>query len=218
MKMKLNGSKKIILLGIILLIVAGIIVVALKGFNVSLILKQHESINVFIGKEVDINDIKTICNEVFKDKKVVLRKVELFDDSVNINVETITDEEKENLLTKINEKYETALTTDDLTVNSNSNVRIRDLVRPYVKPVIITLVLVVVYLVVRFRKMNALKLLGKIFVEIILTEALLASVIAIVRIPVSPIIINLMAVIAIIELLIYINRKEIEYKKVATEK
>lgn len=216
--MKLNGSKKIILLGIILLIVAGIIVVALKGFNVSLILKQHESINVFIGKEVDINDIKTICNEVFKDKKVVLRKVELFDDSVNINVETITDEEKENLLTKINEKYETALTTDDLTVNSNSNVRIRDLVRPYVKPVIITLVLVVVYLVVRFRKMNALKLLGKIFVEIILTEALLASVIAIVRIPVSPIIINLMAVIAIIELLIYINRKEIEYKKVATEK
>ena len=40
--MELKGNKKILLLGMVLLIVAGIIVVALKGFKVSLILQKHE--------------------------------------------------------------------------------------------------------------------------------------------------------------------------------
>ncbi len=210
--MKLDGNKKIILLGLILLIVAGIIVVALKGFNVSLILQQHESVNIFIGKEVNLKDIKSICNEVFGNKRVVLRNVELFDDSVNINVESITNEEKEVLVSKINEKYGTELTVEGLTVNSNSNIRIRDLVKPYFKPVILSIVLIVVYLIIRFRKENVLSVLGTITGIIVLTEAGLASIIAIVRIPLSPIMINLMTVVAIIELLVYINKKENDSK------
>ncbi|MCX4255230.1 MAG: hypothetical protein OSJ63_08230 [Bacilli bacterium] len=210
--MKLDGNKKIILLGLILLIVAGIIVVALKGFNVSLILQQHESVNIFIGKEVNLKDIKSICNEVFGNKRVVLRNVELFDDSVNINVESITIEEKEVFGSKINEKYGTELTVEGLTVNSNSNIRIRDLVKPYFKPVILSIVLIVVYLIIRFRKENVLSVLGTITGIIVLTEAGLASIIAIVRIPLSPIMINLMTVVAIIELLVYINKKENDSK------
>lgn len=206
--MKLDGNKKIILLGLILLIIAGIVVVALKGFNVSLILQQHESVNLVIGKEIDLKDIKSICNEVFGNKKVVLRNVELFNDSVNINVESITNEEKEGLVTKINEKYGTEITVEGLTVNSNSNVRIRDLIKPYFKPVILSIVLIIVYLIIRFRKENALNVLGTIAGIIVLTEAALASIIAIVRIPLSPIMINLMTVVAIIELLVYINKKE----------
>ena len=217
--MKLDGNKKIILLGLILLIVAGIIVVALKGFNVSLILQQHESVNIFIGKEVNLKDIKSICNEVFGNKRVVLRNVELFDVSVNINVESITNEEKEVLVSKINEKYGTnysmktiELNVEGLTVNSNSNIRIRDLVKPYFKPVILSIVLIVVYLIIRFRKENVLSVLGTITGIIVLTEAGLASIIAIVRIPLSPIMINLMTVVAIIELLVYINKKENDSK------
>ncbi len=206
--MKLDGNKKIILLGLILLIIAGIVVVALKGFNVSLILQQHESVNLVIGKEIDLKDIKSICNEVFGNKKVVLRNVELFNDSVNINVESITNEEKEELVTKINEKYGTEITVEGLTVNSNSNVRIRDLIKPYFKPVILSIVLIIVYLIIRFRKENTLNVLGTIAGIIVLTEAALASIIAIVRIPLSPIMINLMTVVAIIELLVYINKKE----------
>lgn len=210
--MKLNGNKKIILLGLILLIVAGLVVVALRGFNVSLILEQHEAINVMIGKEINVNDIKSICNEVFKDKKVIIRTIDFFNDSVNINVESVTDEEKNELVNKLNEKYETSFTADDLTVVSISNVRIRDLVRPYVKPVIISIVLIVAYLIVRFRKMKTVQVLGKLFGIIILTEAVIASVIAITRIPVSSIVVNLMTVIAVIELLVYINKTEKEYK------
>ena len=49
--MKLSGMKKIVLLGLILIIVAGAVVVALKGFNVSLIYEQHETIKLVIGKK-----------------------------------------------------------------------------------------------------------------------------------------------------------------------
>lgn len=211
--MKFNGIKKIILLGIILLIVAGMVVVALKGFNVSLTLKQHELLNLYIGKEVNLKDVKDICKDVFKNKNFELRKLELFNDSVNICVESITNEEKQELVNKVNEKYATDFNVDGLTIETNSNIRLRDLVKPYIKPVIISVVLMAVYLVVRFRKMNLIKLLGNIIGLILITEAVLASVISIVRLPLSPLMINLMTVVAIAELIFYINKMEINYKK-----
>ena len=206
--MKLSGNKKIILLGIILLIIAGIVVIALKGVNVSLILHQHESLNLFITKEINLNDIKDISKDVFKEKKVIVRELELFNNSINIVAESITDEEKESLIKKINEKYQTEFTVESIEVKTNSNIRIRDLVRPYIKPVFISSLLIIVYMIIRFRKLNMIKLLAKIFGIIILTEALIASLFAIFRIPLSPIIINIMGVVAIIELIIYMHKIE----------
>ena len=100
--MKLDGYKKLFLFGVILLIVAGIFVVALKGVNVSLQLQKHESIVVKVGKEVELKDINQICGEVFENKKSIVKNVEMFNDSVDIVVEQITDEEKEELINKIN--------------------------------------------------------------------------------------------------------------------
>lgn len=212
--MKLSGSKKILLLGIILLIVAGIVVVALKGVKVSLMLQQHESINVYLGKKAEIEDVKNICKEVFGNKTVVVRGVEYFNDSFNINVESITDEEKNILVQNLNKKLETDLTAELLNVSTTPNIRIRDVIKPYIKPVIISTILITVYMIIRFRKMNAVKLLTKVFGLIILTEAVIFSLIAITRIPLSPTIINLMAVVAVIELILYINKTE---KKPAVE-
>lgn len=209
--MKLSGSKKILLLGIILLIIAGIVVVALKGVKVSLTLQQHETVKVYIGKKVEIEEFKNICKEVFGNKTVNVRENEYFSESFSINIETITDEEKTKLVEKINEKFETELTVESLEVNTASNIRIRDIVKPYFKPVIISTVLIIVYMIIRFRKMSAIKLLAKIFGIIVLTEAVIFSLIAIIRVPLSPTIINSMAVIAVIELIIYINK--IEKKK-----
>ena len=204
--MNFSGSKKIVLLGLILLIIAGIVVVALKGFNVDLMLEQHEAINIVIGKEINIKDVKGICKEVFKNKQTIIRTVDLFNDSFNIGVESITDEEKNELINKLNEKYGTELKIEELNVYTVSNVRIRDLIRPYITPVFISII------VIRFRKMSVIKLLGKLIGTIVLTEALIASIIAITRIPVTSIIVNLMTVIAVVELIIYINKTEKEYK------
>ena len=82
------------------------------------------------------------------------------------------------------------------------------MVEPYVKPVIISVLIIIVYMIIRFRKEKVAKLLGKIFGIVILTEAVIFSIIAITRIPLSATMINLMAVIAIVELCIYINKLE----------
>lgn len=206
--MKLSGSKKIILLGIILLIIAGIVVVALKGVKVSLVLQQHEEINIYVGKPTELKEMKSICKEVFGDKQFVVIDIDTFNDAYSINVESFTNEEKQALLTKVNEKFAAELTEEDISEKTLSNIRVRDIVKPYIKPVIISVLLMVVYMIIRFRKEKVAKLLGKIFGIVILTEAVIFSVIAITRIPLSATMINLMAVIAIVELCIYINKLE----------
>lgn len=206
--MKISGSKKIILLGIILLIIAGIVVVALKGVKVSLILQQHEELNVYIGKPTNIKDMKDICKDVFNDKRFVVRNLDIFSDAYSINVESVINEERDELITKVNEKFGVNITIDDISEKNVSNIRIRDIIKPYIKPVLISAVLMAVYVVIRFRKESAIKLLGKISGMIILTESVIFSIIAVLRVPLSATMINLMAVIAIIELCLYINKLE----------
>lgn len=210
--MKLSGTKKILLLGLILIIIAGIVVVALKGFKVSLYYEQHESVNLVIGKEVNLNDMKNICKDVFGDKQVIVKKLELFDDSVNINVESITDEEKAKLVEKVNEKYQTEFTVDGVTVNSNSNVRLRDIIRPYITPLVICAVVISGYVLVRYRKLNGLKFFGKTVLVIVFSELFVSSLILITRLPVTPVIINVMIALAIFELVLMMDCKEKEYK------
>lgn len=207
----MNGMKKILLLGTILLIIAGLVVVALKGFNVSLFYKQHEEININVGKEISYTDINSICKEVFNNKKFEIRMMEIFNDSVNIRVEnTITDDEKASLVSKINEKYGTEIDSVALTVNKNFNIRIRDLIRPYIKPVIASAIMIICYLYLRFRKYNPIEFFRVSFVDIGLTELCLASIIAITRIAVSPLIVNILVIVGVVELLLLINKKEKE--------
>lgn len=210
--MELSSNKKIAILGIILLILAGIIVVALKGMNVDLMLAKHKSINIVIGKEFDIKDVQAICDEVFQNKDVVLRKIGTLADSVNVNALSITDEEKLSLVEKINKKYEISLVADQIAVVSDSNIRIRDLIRPYIVPVIISFVVIYAYMGIRFKKLNPLKVLLTITGIILVTEAILVSLIAISRIPVSPIVVNLLLLIGLAELIVFIYKKEKELK------
>ena len=208
----MKTSKKILLLGLILLIVAGVVVIALKGLNVSLLFRQHETINLYIGKEIDYKEFSDMCKEIFGNKKVEIRKVELFSDSISINVDTFTDEEKENLVKKLNEKYvaegETEYTVDNIKVITIPNIRLRDVVSPYIKPVLISGALIIIYMLIRFRKNEPLKILGKLVLELVLTEIAILSLIAITRIPVYSLTISMMFIIAVIELTIFNYRLE----------
>lgn len=208
--MELKGNKKILILGLILLVLAGIIVIALKGINVDLMFAKHESVDIVIGKEFNMTDIENICKEVFNGKKVVLKSIEEFDDSVNINVVSITDEEKSNLISKINEKYGTELKEDEITVNSNANIRIRDIARPYIMPMIISYIIIYIYIAIRFRKLNILKVLGALTLLLVVTEVVIISVISITRLPFTAPIMSLMIAIAIIETILYTGKKEKE--------
>ncbi len=202
--------KKISILGICLLILAGIVVVLFRGFNVNFLLEQHEVIEFNIGKDFELSDVKNICKEVFGKKKVVLRKIELFNDSVSINVSSITNEEKENLVNKLNEKYGTEKDISDVEVKTVAKVRIRDWVKPYVKPTIVSSIIILGYIAIRFRNDNLIKVIAKIVGTIILTTLTILSVFAICRIPMAPICIMVLIMVALAELILYINKLEQE--------
>lgn len=213
----MRGISKILILGIILLILAGIIIVVLgNGFNVDLNLKEHRNITFEINKEFNLNDVKSICNEVFGNKDFKLKKVDLFNDVVDISVDSVvTDEEKTNLVTKMNEKFGTTATLEDLVITDTYNIRIRDLVKPYIQPVCISILGIIIWMIIRFRKNNLLKILLTTLCIIILTEASLLSIIVITRFPLSATVINLILVLAVAELIIYTEYKAREFKKIS---
>ena len=68
-------TKKILIFSLIILILAGMVIVALKGFNVDLMLRKHDSIEYTIGKDFEIKDVKEISKEVFQNKKVVIKVI-----------------------------------------------------------------------------------------------------------------------------------------------
>lgn len=97
-------KKKLFMITMIITII-GIIIVALKGFNVNLTYRAHQAINIPIGTDFNVEDIKSITDEVFGKEKVQIEKAGLYNDTVIINVQNASTEQIENIKNKINEKY-----------------------------------------------------------------------------------------------------------------
>ncbi|MBR3133150.1 MAG: hypothetical protein IKG42_03655 [Clostridia bacterium] len=99
-------KNKLLYIIMLIAIVLGVIVICIKGFNLSVDFSKHQRILVNIDTEFDIKDMKKIAKESFKsDYKV--RKSNLFGTAVIFDVKDVSDEEIRNLLDKINEKYGT---------------------------------------------------------------------------------------------------------------
>lgn len=179
----MNIKAKILTIILIIIIIAGIIVIGTKGFNFDLKYEKSQKIELYLEQEFEINDIKAITNEVMQGKQVMIQKVEVFEDTVSITAKEITDEEKTNLITKINEKYGTELSADTTETQNIPHTKARDILMPYVVPFAIATVIILVYMAVRYHKLGSIKIILKTIGINILTQATLISIIAITRIP-----------------------------------
>lgn len=179
--------KKIVYAVLAVIIVIGIIVIATVGFNVDVIYSNHREIKVYVGKDYNIDEVKQIVNEVIPEEKVVINKVEKFNDSFIIKVNKISDEQLESLKQKISEKYEISEENRDNMITDSyiGSFRIRDLIRPYVQPIIISTVVILVYMGVRYKKLGIAKVIIQEIIVLVMAMALLLSVIAITRCPVN---------------------------------
>lgn len=193
-----------------IIIIIGMIVIAAIGFNVDRNYKRYSLVEISIGKEFNINDIKTITDEVFQNSKVEIQKAGDFKDIVIIKTNEINDEQKETLNTKINEKYGTENTIENVKVNEISNFKLRDLVKPYIIPVIISTILILVYMAIRFKKLGIGKVILQDVLMIIIAELLYFAIIAITRYPVNSLVmpVSLIIYVAIITTLTGIFEKQ----------
>lgn len=102
----MKEKKKLILVIVALvIIVIGAIVVGLKGFNVTLYLREHDTLEYVFDTAYVESDVESIAKEVFGDKDFETRPVEVFDDAVYIIAEEITETEEVTLLEKLSALY-----------------------------------------------------------------------------------------------------------------
>ncbi|MCI8310596.1 MAG: hypothetical protein HFJ45_10760 [Clostridia bacterium] len=183
----MKNKKNIIYILSVVIIVAGVICTAIWGFNYGTSYSEAERITIYLGKEYKMEDIKQIVNEVFEKEDKMYQEIEGFSDTVAVTVKNVTSGQLDVLNSKIKEKYE----LDDETVLTSSVIphqRLRDIVKPYIMPLIITTIIVWLGMAVALKLGANEGIIAKLimaFVNLVLAEAVYVSAFAITRLPIN---------------------------------
>ena len=213
--------KKTIQAIITFLLIAGILILCIMGLNVGLTYAQSKQVDIYIGKTFDTQEIEQIVKEVTNESFVVIQKVELYEDIVSITTKELSQEQLEAINQKINEKYSIENKIEDLTIVDNAKIRGRDVIKPYILPILITLVIIAIYAAIRYRKLGIGKTILKVIGYPILAQAVLLSLIGITRMPVTYVTISIvLAVYAISYMVVFagLEKKEKMNKENKEEK
>ena len=209
----IKNKTKILIAIIAIIIIVGFAITLTIGLNFELRYQDTKRVELNLGKDFEISDIKAITNEVFANKEVIIQKVEVFEDTVSVQAKDISEEEKTNLVNKINEKYQTELSAEEINIYAVPNTRGRDIVEPYIFPFALATLIILVYMAIRYHKLGVIKVLLKSAIIIVLAQVLLLSVMAITRIPVGRLTLPLVIVVYIITLMGLSNNLERKLKE-----
>lgn len=173
-------KKKVLCIIFVIICIIDIAITTSKGLNVGLYYGEGYDIT-FSESNINLKEIKSIAKDVFGNNFVV-QKVEFFNDSCMIKVKSVNDDQINNLCTKLNEKYSSELKSSDIKVEHVSNVRVKNIIEPYIIPTILSLLILLGYYAVRFRGASQMFGLVK---SLIIADVLIYSVYAIGRLPVN---------------------------------
>ena len=174
--------------------------------------------------EDELKNLFTKLNEKYqKDYDIKdLKKNDILVEQNATSVSSMTDDEIATLISNIKEKYNLEYTKEELQDTTTlirmtdvGKISMYDMLKGFVSPIVISLVIIVIYCAIRFRKLykNAWILEPiKLVVRMILSQAFLIGVIAITRIPVSPYIAPLLLLVWVLQLVseTIINERKLE--------
>ena len=178
----MSKKSKIISIILIIIFIIAIVLTGIRGLNVDLNYSEGVSILFNLDQQFNTKDVESIVREIWPDGQIIVQKVEVYAETALIKVSSVNDEQLTNLVNKINEKYGLELEQSDITVQYNSNVQIRDIVKPYIVPMLITTALIVLYYSIRFR---GVKEILDLLIKLIFAEGILYSIYAIARLPID---------------------------------
>lgn len=204
----MNRNKKILSVLAILIVVAGIIMTATKGFNFDLKYQKTQKVELVLNQEFKNSEVKEIAKEVFENQPIMIEKVEVFEDTVAITTTKITEEQKANLITKINEKYGTQLNQEATKIIDVAHTKGLDLIKPYILPFAIATLAILVYMGARYYKLGIVKTTLKVLAILAIIQVELFSVIALTRIPVGRLTIPMVIIVYLFTLLGITNNLE----------
>ncbi len=210
-----KDKKNIFLVVLAVIILVGIIMFCIKGLNYNLFYGKNTTISITTEQAIDKSELQQIVEETIGGK-VSVRNLNDLSNSLLITIKGISDEQKTNLLTKVNEKYSLELKEEDLEITNNASIKLIDIIKPYITPSVISIVLILAYFIIRYRKYGIGKIILETLGSILISELSLFSIYAIVRIPVNSItmpISVILFVIVIIALMEKYRKEELKRKQ-----
>ena len=129
-------------------------------------------------------------------------------------------EKVEQFVSKLNEKYSTELKADnDITIVHNPKIRLSSIIKPYILPIAISTVIILVFAGIRYRKLGILKIVISYLGYLLFVEGVYFGLLAITRFPINRFVIpiGLAIMIVIFTTLSFKNEQKLE-EKIAEEK
>ena len=206
--------KKIIYAILICIIIAGIVVIASVGLKADIIYSKNVELDVYVGKTFERKDIENIVNEVFPNERVIINEIEMFGDMFSVTLaDTRTEDELnskvEELVTKVNDKYDTDLENDDIAIRHNPKAKLSSIILPYAVTIGISMAIILIYVGIRYRKLGVVKTILTYIVSILAVEMVYLSILAIIRYPINRIVIpiGLVLLVTVVTILGFVNEK-----------
>ena len=176
-------KNKLLYIILIIVIIVGVIVYKVKGFNKELNYSNRQEFEISAASTFDVSKVEEIVKSVITNRQIKVQKVERFENAIEITSAEISEEEKENIINKINEEYNENISNEDVKITSVTATRIIDILIPYIFPIIIAMVIVLVYFVILYNKIGITEVLTKGIILPILVELSYYAIIVITRIP-----------------------------------
>lgn len=202
---------------IAIILIAGSIMIFTKGLAFELRYRDSQKVEIGLGKEFDEKDIVEITKEVFGKQPVMVQPIEVYKDAVSITSTQISEEQKLNLITKLNEKYETELLTENVEIEDVANVRGRDIIKPYIVPFAVITAIILVYLVIRYNKLNSFEVLTQSIGIIVLAQLVLLGIMAITRMQIGMFTIPTVLLVYMLSTYICTSKFEADLKSINVE-
>ena len=176
-------KNKFTILIVCLIIIAGVFVYFTKGFNFDMEYAKNDQIVLTNKTGFETSKIEEISKEVLENKEFKVQEVETFKNAVQISAKEITEEEKGKIIEKVNNEYNLEISPENITIKNVAQTRIKDIVRPYILPITISFVLILIYFLIYFKKLGVKQVLSKGILFPIFAELAFYSIILICRIP-----------------------------------
>lgn len=181
-------KKKLLYTILVCIIIAGAIIIGTMGLKADIVYSKNVKIAVYLGKQYNTEEIRQMAKEVFETDRVLVQQVEYYGDmftlTISQDVEDI-DGKVEKLNNQLNEKYGLENKKEDIEVTYQPKIKLSSILMPYLLPLAISMIVILVYVLIRFRKIGIFKTLGLYILTVLATEAVYLSILAIARIPIN---------------------------------
>lgn len=177
-------NKKYILYIVAFIILVGVVIAFALGFNKDTEYGKYTRILVYMTDDTNIDDMQEIIKAV-TNEKYEIGFADEFSDAISIKFKSISEEEINNLIYEIELKYNIDMDKGDIAVINTGDAKIYDLLKVYIKPIIISFAITIMLLAIIYRKQGIIKAIVKPFVGILLINAVYFSILAITRIPIG---------------------------------